>query len=236
MTTINTLILIVKLSIQMIKKDGEYISYAKGQENNIPTTANTIDPMVAEALLTEAPAFPADIEAEAKAIVEWAKTMDTRDNDYLNRLHEIATDPTDLYDTDAKWPRGKNFGLAASLPVAYTNSKKFADTTDDSAHFGSKKERLTFDVTLERVHGFEGYYGWTNIFVFRTTDGNLAVWKTGTDLPIDIVEFDGVEVKNKTEKTFTITATVKEHTDYRGTKQTLINRVKVAPLTATKAA
>jgi hypothetical protein len=87
----------------------------------------------------------------------------------------------------------------------------------DSKHVGRPKQRLTFSATVERKSWFEGNYGVTHIYKFRTTDGNALTWFASRDQ--DLAVGDAV----------TLTGTVKKHDDYRGEAQTVLTRCKHAP-------
>ncbi len=84
----------------------------------------------------------------------------------------------------------------------------------ESDHVGTVKERRDFSVTVTNIYEFESFYGMTRI-VKMTEGSNVLVWKTSSD------------PKMKAGDTITITGTVKEHGEYRGVKQTEIQRVKV---------
>lgn len=86
------------------------------------------------------------------------------------------------------------------------------------------KKRIDLDLTLVDVYEYEAtkfsYYDSSTGFIykFRDADGNCIVWKTKKFMPEwcpdDMWNAVDVEVR----------ATVKEHTEYRGVKQTVINR------------
>lgn len=88
------------------------------------------------------------------------------------------------------------------------------------------KARVEFDLTLVDVFEFSGtsysYYddGTTYLYKFNDGNGNCVVWKTKKfmyewhDAESDMWEM--VEVKAR--------ATVKEHSEYRGIRQTVVNR------------
>jgi len=75
-------------------------------------------------------------------------------------------------------------------------------------------------VTYERSFGFDTDFGYLYIHKFRDQSGNVVVWKSGSDTDTltpdqhELVEGETVEIK----------ATVKEHSEYRDVKQTVVNR------------
>lgn len=86
-----------------------------------------------------------------------------------------------------------------------------------SQYVGSVGEKLTVKATYTYKAWFDSKYGTTYIHNFATDDGSLLVWKTSIG---NIGFADGERVE--------ITATVKEHSEYKGKKQTALTRCKIA--------
>lgn len=88
-----------------------------------------------------------------------------------------------------------------------------------SEYIGNVGEAITVEVTLVSIHTFTthfSYYGETNhIFKFADNDGNTIVWKTSSWQNIE----EG--------KTYEIKGKVKEHSEYKGDKQTVLTRCKI---------
>lgn len=110
--------------------------------------------------------------------------------------------------------------------------KKAATPTPESTshHVGKIKERLTLTLTLTGVYEYEThftYYGETNyIYTMQDADGNVFVWKTGTAIGRN--NDDGEWVPMEKGDTFVLTGTVKEHSEYNGTPQTVLTRCRLA--------
>lgn len=89
-----------------------------------------------------------------------------------------------------------------------------------SEYVGNVGEKVEKVVTLTRVNWFEthfGYYGQTvGIYVFEDENKNVIVWKTATGPDMEI------------GSTVTISGKVKELNEYKGTKQTVLTRCKIA--------
>lgn len=82
----------------------------------------------------------------------------------------------------------------------------------DSQHVGETKERLEFNVKVTRIFLHENEFGQKRIHHMVTDDGNYLVWFcSSTGLEQD---YEG-----------RIKATIKDHVEYKGVKQTIVNRV-----------
>lgn len=81
--------------------------------------------------------------------------------------------------------------------------------------FGNLKDKVDLSVTLKTVRGFDGTYGWTNIFTFEDNQGHQFIWKTGSYVEVQ----EGDEV--------TLRGTIKAHSEYKGIKQTELTRCKI---------
>lgn len=101
---------------------------------------------------------------------------------------------------------------------------KLPKKVSTSQYVGNVKDKIETEVKLERV--FTYYveaHGWFHhnqteeryIYSFTDKDGNVLVWKTAS-----------CEMFNCKGETFRIKGTVKSHDEYKGTKQTQLQRVK----------
>jgi hypothetical protein len=84
---------------------------------------------------------------------------------------------------------------------------------------GSVKGRLEIEVKLNKVVEFETEWGTLAIHLMEDRDGNKLVWKTTSR---NLAEEDETP-----EDFFKVKATVKEHSRYKDTPQTILTRVKV---------
>lgn len=125
---------------------------------------------------------------------------------------------------------GRTKGLLASLTVAYARDvgrKLLRKAAGASEYVGQVKAREVFALTVAHVTGWEGDYGYTNLYSFTDGAGNCLVWKTGRALYLDgpmrcAREGDRLELK----------ATVKSHQEYKGVKQTTITRAALVDVIA----
>ena len=111
------------------------------------------------------------------------------------------------------WSYGKpNFALVEN--AAQIVKAKMPKKEVHSEYVGEIGGIVATEMTLKRVYSFDSRFGTTYINNFEDEDGNVFVWKTGS--------WSGEE-----RKSYNIIGTVKEHSEYRGTKQTILTRCKV---------
>lgn len=151
--------------------------------------------------------------AIAELALEWARGLSESGrelNDYLYNLTTIAK---------AEAIEARHFGLTCSIVSSYNREqerllniererKQFAA----SQHFGQIKKREVFILTLTRYTTTEGQYGVTHVYGFQDRVGNFAVWFASTDSDLQL------------GRTYRIKATVKDHGEYKGIKQTVLTR------------
>ena len=126
--------------------------------------------------------------------------------------------------------------------------KRKAETREDkpqqktSEWVGKIGEKSKF-VNLEIVHigGFETQFGWSNVYRLKDEDGNIytkfgvigpqfVVKKKNNDVPTEEPDKQEIEdMKNYSDglvvgDVVSATADVKDHTEYKGTKQTVLGR------------
>lgn len=157
--------------------------------------------------------------AVAEAALEWIRAkkpeVDTL-NDYLYNLLVVCSQD--------RIPR-KHFGLACSLIPTHLREldqmieREKKASLPPSQHFGTIKKREVFELTVTGVNYFDGEYGVTTFIRFMDKNGNVAVWKASGQ-------------KDDLERgvTYRVKATVKEHGEYKGTKQTVLTRCDYEPL------
>lgn len=136
---------------------------------------------------------------------------------YFFQGKEIVDDEVDYCDT---W----------EFNVVYKVALENAKAKPESKYVGSEGERISAEVTLKRSVDFEYNMGWKTIsqslYIMEDKDGNVFTWKTQGGLWFSPKELDCTVFVN-TDFPFTITGTIKEHTEYQGVKQTVLTRCKV---------
>lgn len=117
----------------------------------------------------------------------------------------------------------EDFGYIAYAPVAYERHLKHMEMLAKRAqqnaelatseYVGKVGERLNFDVREAKLlTSFETYYGTTHLYRFIDANGNVLIWFTGNSVDVETMP--------------RIKATVKEHSERDGVKQTILTRVK----------
>lgn len=152
-------------------------------------------------------------EDEVKAIDEYAKDYFESTNEYM-RNASLA------------WSRKsiefRDFGLIASFAHTYLKDmqkRQEMSTTRVNEYVGNIGDRITFKVASARVlfikdNSYYSYYASASkVWEIIDTDGHTFKWSASFS----------TEIKPND----TITATIKDHSEYKGLKQTVITRGKV---------
>lgn len=88
---------------------------------------------------------------------------------------------------------------------------------------GKIGDKVTVNVTLDRVSWYETQYGTMNVYTFVDDSGNMYVWKTSTDMGRFVGDF---WQEYKKGERLTLTGKIKDHNEYKGVKQTVLTRCK----------
>ena len=122
----------------------------------------------------------------------------------------------------------KENGFVAYAYVAYQKEMeklaKRKENAENSEYFGKVGDKIKdISVTGKVVSSYTSSYGSiyneVTTFIYQFTDNanHVFIWKTAKDIPLnDDGIFNG-----------TISGSIKEHKEYKGTKQTVLTRVKV---------
>jgi hypothetical protein len=149
----------------------------------------------------------------AQASLSWARSITDVSNDYLYNVQTVSQlEYLDL----------RTVGIAASIVSAYQRSVSDAQAQamqngKISNHVGTVGSKFTAQVSIVGKTAINGHYGTTYLYRFIDQDGNKLSWFASKPA------IDTEKVKD-----VTITGTVKKHDEYRGTKQTVLTRCKVA--------
>ena len=112
-------------------------------------------------------------------------------------------------------------GLAASIYIAYNKEKEFFAKKSEEQKLKAKSEyvglvgdRDIYSLTVKKIFTFENAFGISNIYSMVDKNNNVFIWKTGNS--------------NLNEnETYSLSGTIKEHQEYKGTKQTVLTRCKI---------
>ena len=88
-------------------------------------------------------------------------------------------------------------------------------TKNKSQFVGQVKDRGTFDLTLTFRKDFETDFGVSFLNTLKDAQGNVFTYWGNSFLDVEL------------DSTITVKATIKDHREYDGTKQTVINRPKI---------
>lgn len=98
-------------------------------------------------------------------------------------------------------------------------AKKLAATQhqENSEWIGEVGEKIKdIKIQLIRKYSFEGKFGITNVYTFKTENGDHLTWFSST--------FQSVEINDWVTLKY---ATIKDHNEYKGVKSTVITRAKL---------
>lgn len=177
-----------------------------------PKKSPTVYPPTVEAV---------DTELTTKAI-EWLQAEDPAKakSDYIYNIQTIARAPV---------VTRKTIGLAASIIGSYKKNverelryaaerkaKSEANGGRESEWVGEEKERLRkLEILVLGTYETEGDYGLSTRVVFKNAIGDDFVW------------FASGSVELEAGESYLVDATVKRHNEFKGNKQTQVNRLRV---------
>ena len=208
---------ILALAISTIKRQG----YVKSGE------PNSNKGVIAEACKGYRPT-----EAELDAAKKLAQAIAEIDEDdaftaNLNNVQSLIK---------SEYCKRSHFGYIAYAPVAYEKyleemkrraEREAARNAERSAseYVGQVGKRIDLDIAdMKLVTSWETQWGMTWLYKFTDTEGNVLVWFASK--PLERVNENGVY--EDVTSVSRIKATVKDHTERDGVKQTVITRCKVA--------
>lgn len=198
---------VLEVGAAMIRENG-WVSKAMQRETGDLATADAV-----QSNLNGVKGFKVDVtEADQKAAAETIEFFRNGDFGNNNYMLNVKT----LMEVDIVIP--EHFGLVVSSLAVVAKEKAKAielEAAKSSDYIGDVKQRMR-DIPVEVVsikclgHGMYG----PSYLVSMKSEGNTVVWFTGNP---------SVEEG----ETVIVDATVKEHKDYNGVKQTVVTRLKV---------
>lgn len=158
----------------------------------------------------------------AEQMIEFFNNYETKDT-FENNVRLYVTGKTPI--------TGEN-GLIAYAYTLYTRiQEKLAkeaackEQVEKSGFVGNVGEKITVVGKMIAVTGYETEWGYTTIYKIVDENGNTFIWKTSTFAQVidnngyctPAVELDKVQITGK----------IKDHNEYNGEKQTVLERCKV---------
>lgn len=148
---------------------------------------------------------------QVEAILAFLRSDDfAGQSSYVDNLKIIAS---------LEYVGSRQMGLLVSAPQAYAKhlgNVREREAKKVSEWVGTVGQKVTVEVTLERLQTISTAYGTSLLVIGRTEAGEIVKTFTTAQWAWDVEEGQMV----------TLTATVKEHEDYNGTKQTNVTRAK----------
>jgi len=160
--------------------------------------------------------------AEADVVIDWARgEFVDQGNDGTDGGPDTRSSDSFVLNVagilDAENVPQNMTGFAACLPALKKRGedRKAADAASaNSEHFGEIKKRAEYEFEVISENFFDNDFGGTTLYTMLIS-GNVAKWWSSTH---------NLEVGQKG----TAKMTVKDHDEYHGVKQTIVNRVAVA--------
>jgi hypothetical protein len=162
--------------------------------------------------------------AVAAATLEWALSLgsgDERLGDYLWNLHAVAKGGVVEYRTA---------GIAASMVAAHTKAevrRRERAARKPSEYVGAVGETRSFAIFLDRHLSFETAWGMIDRYLFRDANDCVLTWKSSGNA--SVIGAEHPNNKMVEGERYVLTARVKEHGEYKGTKQTVLTLAAVRP-------
>lgn len=169
------------------------------------------------------------VDEEAINALEWIKSLsedEINKSSYLFNIRQIV---------DAEYCTGRHFGFLASLIPSYSKSeyKRLLDTKNGnvktSEYIGNVGDKINVKVTHLNSYNYETQFGSSYIHLFVDDDGNIFKWSTNSKLEFTVKDNNS----NLSQwycldkgATIQLTGKIKEHSEYRGQKQTVLTRCK----------
>ena len=134
---------------------------------------------------------------------------------FTDLLRKLAADLDECGGLSDKQTQIVRDALARQEKFVAERKAKFAAQDANSQHVGTVGKRDTFTLTVQWVKYFEGAFGATYIHGLKDAAGNVVIYK-------------GSKCLGERGATVTVKATVKEHGERDGVKQTIISRPAAA--------
>ena len=214
----------IEASILQVKKDGHYISRNTADYEGINSTVDSVK----GTLQSDEDIKQTD---KAKEILNWIQGLKVtvEENQFLFNARTLS---------NLEYVSERQLGMIVALVPSYrrhlNNLKREEEKRKEqkSEYVGNIKERKNFTLKIVNIRGFDGLYGYTNIYKFKDKNGNVFVWFTGNSIGEEIIDSRGRHDYKCAEigDTIKLKGTIKEHSEYDEIKQTVLTRCKVSEI------
>ena len=169
------------------------------------------------------------IESEATDAIEWIKSLSEEEvnkSSYLFNLKQII---------DAGYCTARHFGFLASLIPSYRKSeyKRLLDLKKNdgkvSEYVGNVGDKISVKVKYVNTYSYDTNFGAANIHLFMDDNGNIFKWSTGSGLRFTVKDnHSNYSQWYRLDKgaTIQLSGKIKDHSEYRNQKQTVLTRCK----------
>lgn len=211
---------VLEYAVAAVRADGRYISTAVGEEECLIPTGHLVRTNLTiptkDLRKDEKIEVTEQDKGRAQEILDWlaSESVASKEETYFHNLRVM---------TQADAVGYRNIGLYASAVAAYQreiDKRLEREAAASSEYVGTKDEKVDAVVTLVGVKTIPGgRFGDKLLYRFVDEQGNLMVWFCSGRGPDMVVG-----------NTYKIRGTVKEHEEYRGVKQTILERVNCPDL------
>ena len=217
---------VIRASIISIKERGYYKS---DTEDEMPTKSHVENIMMS--------AFRKTTKDESKAYEESLK-IPKEDIDEMKMIVSNLNPRTDFIENlqllvKDGFVKETMLGYAVYIPMIVEKEKERKlkeelrkKANSESDYVGEVGEKITREVYYSRFTSFDSFFGnrWvvTYMYIFLDMDNNCIVWKTQKAEDFEVGDL--IEISGK----------VKEHSEYKGLKQTFVTRPKIKILEKSK--
>lgn len=102
----------------------------------------------------------------------------------------------------------------------------WAEQKAASEFVGSIGDKISIEATFTHEVSYDTQFGTQYIYFFKDEAGNTLAWKTSAMLWINDLDENGNNIFIRKGDRISFTASIKDHSEYKGEKQTMLQRVR----------
>ncbi len=164
---------------------------------------------------------------EELGLSEIADIIATDYNDVPERLTWAYSTLSDMYSKLVRYGTWSEKQVTFARNLVAKFNAPAPPPPNPGSYVGAVKERREFEITIAGVGGYEGGFGYVEVYIMKDADDNTLIWKT-TSMPTSPKKDENLQsypIKRGT--VLKIKGTVKEHAEYKGVNQTILTRVVI---------